>query len=208
MARVVKENQKVYFLKWGRYNRDASAYIVATNKDGDTETFNGTSRIELAFAEFILPESYVNSDNLPAHISLRIGDRDVASEQITLTSGTTGEQGPQGPQGEQGPQGPIGEQGPPGDKGPTGDKGPDGDPGPDGEPGPQGEQGPIGDKGPTGDKGPDGDKGPTGDPGPIEDLDDRYIQHSESMKVVQITQAAYDALGTGRDSNTLYVIVE
>ncbi|AOZ61248.1 hypothetical protein SEA_DARTHPHADER_7 [Mycobacterium phage DarthPhader] len=105
--------------------------------------------------------------------------------------------GPQGPQGIQGPQG---VQGPKGDQGQTGSQGPKGDPGATGSTGPQGVQG-I--QGPTGATGPAGVNSWAAIP-------DKPVLVGSDGTVLQarkLTQAQYDALGTGRPATTLYVIV-
>ena len=68
-----------------------------------------------------------------------------------------------------------------------------GEQGPQGVQGPQGIQGPQGVQGPTGPQGSTGPQGPTGATGP-------------QAVWVQMTQAAYTALGT-KDPNTLYLII-
>lgn len=82
--------------------------------------------------------------------------------EIGMT-GPTGEMGPTGPQGETGPVGPTGPTGATGDIGPTGDMGPTG---PQGDMGPTGPTGDIGVEGPTGPLGPTGETGATGPTGP------------------------------------------
>ena len=86
--------------------------------------------------------------------------------------------------------GPPGPQGPAGPDGPSGSIGPSG---PQGDPGPTGATGPTGAQGETGPAGPQGPAGPTGDLG--------------GLTLVKCTQAAYDALGSGRPATTIYLIV-
>lgn len=114
---------------------------------------------------------------------------DIVQTGAIVMSGPPGPPGDTGPPGPQGVPGVSNVQGPPGPQGIEGPVGPQGPQGIQGLQGPQGLTGVKGDQGPTGAQGTPGATGATGPP-----------------SVVQMTQAAYDAL-TPKNANTLYVIV-
>lgn len=113
-------------------------------------------------------------------VSLTITDN-LTTTTLVVSEAGAGSVGPEGPAGPEGPQGPQGIAGPRGDPG---------------EAGPQGIQGIQGEAGPVGPQG----------PAPDTSTFATKAELNAMVKIEQLTQADYDAIGT-KDANTLYVVI-